>query len=143
MKSLFKKTGVVFIIFGLFLGVILFLDKKDDYFKDDVYVIFDYNKIKKQPYKYPRKLINSEDEKSTFKIVVNSGMSVNFINNSRKLIDYKKINQLNILSVDSILTLIPGVYFKPIHKKLIFNIIEINGDKSSIIKVTPSVVHYN
>lgn len=102
--------------------------------------------------KYPRKIIETKNGTKHFSLSVHSGLSIGFKILETKNLKKSEIDSLNIISIDSLIKLIPDTYnldFRMPSKEMEsfknskFNIIEINKSKTSLLRVIPFVIEYN
>ena len=101
-----------------------------------------YDSIRNIFYKYPRKIITIENKSKKYSLSITKDIAVAFKILNKKEIKKSKINSLNILSLDSIIKLIPDL--DPSQSSNIeFYILELEGDKGIIKKVRPYLIEYN
>ena len=109
---------------------------------------FKFDSINHVLLKYPRKTIQTKNGIKKYSIGVANGLALGFtVLNSNK-IKVKKIEDLNVISVDSLLQLIPELYYalpqnksKSVGREIY--IIERDKDKATKLKVVPFVREYD
>lgn len=111
-----------------------------------------WDSIAKNLFKYPRKIIETNDGIKKYSLSLNSGLAIEFKVLDEKEIEKTEINSLNIISVDSMIKLIPDANYSSSNikskemksfNKIEFNLIEVSENKASLIKVVPFVIEYN
>ena len=101
-----------------------------------------YDSIRNIFYKYPCKIIPYVNKSKKSSLSITKDIAVAFKILNKKEIKKSKINSLNILSLDSIIKLIPDL--DPSQSSNIeFYILELEGDKGIIKKVRPYLIEYN
>ncbi len=106
-----------------------------------------FDSIENSFYKYPRKIIKTENGIKHYSVAVNQNAGINFEQlNTREMLDIE-IEDLNIISLDSLTNIISGLgYFhKAIKevKKIQFRIVDLSNKKVTLIKVRPIFVEYD
>lgn len=111
-----------------------------------------FDSIKKELYQFPHKIITLDNNKRVFSIAVNSNIEIKFKSVNRKKIKSSTLNTLNILSLDSLIQIIPDLEYLQLKKgrnnikkleNIRFNIIELDKNKVTVIEVEPIVIEYN
>lgn len=107
-----------------------------------------YDSIKTIDFHYPKKIIKSENNRYSYYISVSDLINVKLELEKEKIIDSNEIRTLNIISIDSLIELIPELYHNNLklkNKQVKYHLIELSS-KNSIIKCidfNPIVIEYN
>lgn len=109
---------------------------------------FKFDSINDVLFKYPRKTIYSINGVKEYNVAVANGLSLDFKVLDSWQIEEKRIKDLNVISVDSLLALFPGLYYLPIHDKSRdvgreFYIIEKDDGKAMKHRVAPFISIYD
>ena len=109
---------------------------------------FKFDSINHVLFKYPRKTIQTKNGIKKYSIGVANGLALGFTVLDSNKIEVKKIEDLNVISVDSLLQLIPELYYalpqnksKSVGREIY--IIERDKDKATKLKVVPFVREYD
>ncbi|RAV28476.1 hypothetical protein [Sinomicrobium soli] len=107
-----------------------------------------YDNIRKILYKYPRKVISFTNENRKYVIMLSSKEAIEYTIISTKPVDYEESKSFDVIPVDSVVNITPGVRFAHSEEKnnnLLFNIIEIDSinKKAFISQVKPIIVEYD
>jgi len=111
-----------------------------------------FDSINESFYQHPYKIIELQNNKRVFSISVDPNIAIEFVSISRKNIKLSKLNSLNILSLDSLIQIIPDLEYIQSKRRrnnikrfenIRFNIIELDKNKATIIEAEPILIEYN
>lgn len=111
-----------------------------------------FDSIKNNFYKYPYKILTLENNERIYSISINPNLRVKLKSVNRKRIELHTLKSLNILSLDSLIQIIPDLEYLQLKNrnnsiKMIenvrFNVIELDKNKATSIEVEPIVIEYN
>lgn len=106
-----------------------------------------FDSISNLLYQYPRKIIYKENGIKNYSLSLSREESIGFKLLKESEISRKKISTLNIICIDSLIKLIyNSEYLSPknkINRDLEFNIIEVENDKATLMKVMPYIIEHN
>ncbi|MFD0834675.1 hypothetical protein ACFQ0I_02780 [Mariniflexile aquimaris] len=103
---------------------------------------FQFDSIINLYYKYPQKTIKVNNGIKDYSISIDTNFLVGFKVLNKKKIKKSKVKDLNFISIDSVIQLIPDVHNGQI-KKIEFYIVDKEKDNIIIHHVNPYIIEYN
>jgi len=134
----------IFIVATLFILGIIFIyreELKNEFIKDDVYILFDLDQIKNYDKKFPRKFVFESNGKEQFGIQISKSQKYVFQHDAFESVGHEKIENLKIIPFDSVTKILLNDTFNP---ALDWHIVKIEDKNNNafIAKARPTIINY-